>query len=420
MDLKPTKPLSGFLELTPAAQRFFDDTVRKMQEIAALAGFQFIDLPAIERAEVLTDETDWEDTKTEMYLFQKGDTKMGLRYDGTVGLARYTAGHLNDLDFPCRLTQCSKRWRGERAQKGRYREFYQMDFDILGQGGLSDNYDAEVVALLSKIYNALPEVFGDYEINIGSRRFWNDFAKDNGIDSDTALKLFAIIDKKEKMPAAEFNAGLKEIAGDAAAKKVVSILDGGDAPGELRGFMDLLAAAGVSKARANLATMRGLGYYDGIVYEAKSLTYPEIGSIGAGGRYGNLVGKFTKTQIIGSGAAIGITRAIVSAIESGRIDLSKYESAVDAVILPMGQAQIPAALKAADELRAAGIITTAFLDADKKFKNQIEYADKIKARFAVIIGEDEARLGKVALKNMASGEQAVVSVEEASGIIRKK
>ena len=146
MDLKPTKPLSGFIELLPIQQRCFDFCAARMLDVLKTSGFNMLDLPAIERAEVLTDKDNWDEIETQMFLFQKGDTKMGLRYDGTVGLSRYVAGHLNDLVFPFRASQFSKRYRGERAQRGRYREFYQMDMDIMGVNSLSTNYDAEIIS----------------------------------------------------------------------------------------------------------------------------------------------------------------------------------------------------------------------------------------------------------------------------------
>ena len=147
MDLKPTKPLTGFIELLPAQQRCFDYCAQRMQSVLKNAGFNRLDLPSIERAEVLTDKDNWDEIETQMYLFQKGDTKMGLRYDGTVGLARYISGHLNNLVFPYRAYQFAKNYRGERPQRGRYREFYQMDIDIMGIENLSSNYDAEIIAM---------------------------------------------------------------------------------------------------------------------------------------------------------------------------------------------------------------------------------------------------------------------------------
>ena len=157
MDLKPTKPLSGFIELLPAQQRCFDFCAARMLDVLKTSGFNMLDLPAIERAEVLTDKDNWDEIETQMFLFQKGDTKMGLRYDGTVGLSRYVAGHLNDLTFPFRASQFSKRYRGERAQRGRYREFYQMDMDIMGVNSLSTNYDAEIISVIQRTLNSVSE-----------------------------------------------------------------------------------------------------------------------------------------------------------------------------------------------------------------------------------------------------------------------
>jgi histidyl-tRNA synthetase len=171
MDLKPTKPLSGFIELLPTQQRCFDFCAARMLSVLKLAGFNQLDLPAIERAEVLTDKDNWDEIETQMFLFQKGDTKMGLRYDGTVGLSRYVAGHLNDLTFPFRASQFSKRYRGERAQRGRYREFYQMDMDIMGVNSLSTNYDAEIISVIQRTLNSVSEFIGENGVRLGSRPF---------------------------------------------------------------------------------------------------------------------------------------------------------------------------------------------------------------------------------------------------------
>ena len=430
MELKPTKPLSGFIELLPAQQRFVDSCVAKMQEKLRVAGFEYIDLPAIERAEVLTDAEDWSETATQMFLFQKGDTKMGLRYDGTVGLSRFVAGNLNGLIFPARLTQFSKRYRGERPQKGRYREFYQLDMDILGLVGLSSNYDAEIVKLAADIYDSIPEIVGDYVINIGSRTFWNVFVKYLNLSKQQIDSTFVLIDKKEKLSAKEFELGLVESVGEANAKSILAIVSKGyknligktseldAAIAELDEFMSLLESMNVRKAKLNLSTMRGLGYYDGIVYEAMSLTYPEIGSIGGGGRYGNLVGKFSKTAVIGSGYAIGTNRMLLTALESGRIDLKKYENNVDVAVLVMGQKQVSYAMSVLAQLRVAKIVAVPYLDVDKKFKNQIEFADKIKSRFSIIIGEDEVKSKSLTVKNMSTGEQEKMTIKESVKIIK--
>ncbi|MDR1360724.1 MAG: histidine--tRNA ligase [Rickettsiales bacterium] len=417
VELKPTKPLSGFIELLPAQQRFFDDCAARMQNVLRLAGFSYLDLPAIERAEVLTDAEDWDETATQMFLFQKGDTKMGLRYDGTVGLARYVAGHLNDLTFPFRATQFSKRYRGERPQKGRYREFYQMDLDILGQGDLSQNYEAELIAVWEKLYNAIPELVGGYTINIGNRNFWNALAEYLQLTPAQTTGLFALVDKREKMPEQEFKNGIIDVVGNDNGVEILNVFSNGylsflnksdnldTAIKELQNFDKLLSEIGVKNYKINIGVMRGLGYYDGIVYEAYSSDYPELGSIGGGGRYGNLTGKFSKSSIIGAGLAIGVSRLAMVALESGRVDLSKYESPIMAAVLVMGATQVPFAMNFLSRLRDEKIASVPYLDTDKKFKNQIEFADKIKSKFSIIIGEDEVKSEKLTVKNMTTGEQ---------------
>ena len=190
MELKPTKTLSGFIELLPVQQRCFDECATRMQRVLKTAGFTHLDLPAIERAEVLTDKDNWDEIETQMFLFQKGDTKMGLRYDGTVGLSRYVAGHMNDLVFPFRAYQFARNYRGERPQRGRYREFYQMDLDIMGIDALSENYDEYL-----------------------------------NLDSEQCRAAFVLIDKKDKMN--DFYDGLVETVGKSAADKINAVYQTG-------------------------------------------------------------------------------------------------------------------------------------------------------------------------------------------------
>ena len=199
MDLKPTKPLSGFIELLPAQQRFVDACAARMLNVLRTCGFSYLDLPAIERAEVLTDKDNWDEIETQMYLFQKGDTKMGLRYDGTVGLSCYVAGHLNELTFPFRASQFSKRYRGERKQRGRYREFYQMDMDIMDINSLSTNYDAEIISVIQRTLNSVSEFIGDNYVLIGSRPFWDALFNYLGLTPDQKKEIFILIDKRDKI-----------------------------------------------------------------------------------------------------------------------------------------------------------------------------------------------------------------------------
>ncbi|MBE6461785.1 MAG: histidine--tRNA ligase [Alphaproteobacteria bacterium] len=425
MDLKPTKPLSGFIELLPTQQRCFDFCAARMLNVLKTSGFSMLDLPAIERAEVLTDKDNWDEIETQMFLFQKGDTKMGLRYDGTVGLSRYVAGHLNDLVFPFRASQFSKRYRGERAQRGRYREFYQMDMDIMGVNSLSTNYDAEIISVIQRTLNSVSEFIGENEVRIGSRPFWDALFDYLEMNEEQKKQVFVLIDKKDKMGDADFAEGLRDALNDENKENQIKsvfingysdFLNKSDkldlAISELNEFMKILELFGVKNAVIDLSIARGLAYYTGLVFEFKSLKYPELGTVAGGGRYADLAEKFSKTKIIGVGAAIGFSRIFVALMEAGAIDLSQFETPVDVAVLCMGKENLSYAVSVLNMLRDASVASVAYLDADKKFKNQIEYSDKINAKYSVIIGEDEAKNQVVTLKNMLSGEQQTVSVAE--------
>jgi histidyl-tRNA synthetase len=431
MDLKPTKPLSGFIELLPAQQRCFDYCANRMLNTLKICGFNQLDLPAIERAEVLTDKDNWDEIETQMYLFEKGGTKMGLRYDGTVGLSRYVAGHLNDLTFPFRASQFSKRYRGERKQRGRYREFYQMDMDIMGINTLSTNYDAEIISVIQRTLNSVSEFIGENGVHVGSRPFWDAVFDWLNLTPEQKKDIFVLIDKKDAMGDAEFEAGLKDSLNDADKENTIKSVftDGYElfknksekldaAIAELTDFMKTLDNMGVKNAQIDLSIARGLAYYTGLVFEFKLLDYPELGTAAGGGRYADLVGKFSTTKIIGVGAAIGFSRIFVALMESGKIDLSQFESSVDVAVLVMGNENLPYAMQILNTLRGEKIPSLAYLDTDKKFKNQIEYADKIGARFAAIIGETETENKVVALKNMTTGNQESLSLADAIKTIK--
>ena len=431
MDLKPTKPLSGFIELLPVQQRCFDFCAARMLSVLKNAGFNQLDLPAIERAEVLTDKDNWDEIETQMFLFQKGDTKMGLRYDGTVGLSRYVACHLNDLVFPFRASQFSKRYRGERAQRGRYREFYQMDLDIMGINSLSTNYDAEIISVIQRTLNSVSEFIGDNAVYVGSRPFWDALFDYLEMTDNQKKDVFVLIDKKDKMGEDDFAEGLKDALNNTDKEsQIKSVFTNGysvflnksdklnAAISELQDFMDTLGCFGVKNAKIDLSIARGLAYYTGLVFEFKSLKYPELGTVAGGGRYADLAGKFSKTKIIGVGAAIGFSRIFVALMESGQIDLTQFESPIDVAVLCMGNENLPYAVSVLNVLRDENIASIAYLDTEKKFKNQIEYADKIKSRFSMIIGETEKENQLVALKNMITGEQVTVSVDDAIKTIK--
>ena len=431
MDLKPTKPLSGFIELLPAQQRCFDFCAARMLDVLKMSGFNQLDLPAIERAEVLTDKDNWDEIETQMFLFQKGDTKMGLRYDGTVGLSRYVAGHLNDLVFPFRASQFSKRYRGERAQRGRYREFYQMDMDIMGVNSLSTNYDAEIISVIQRTLDSVSEFIGENAVRVGSRPFWDALFDYLELTDAQKKDVFVLIDKKDKMGDEDFAEGLRDTLDDAEKEnQIKSVFTNGYsdflnksdkldlAVAELNQFMKTLELFGVKNAEIDLAITRGLAYYTGLVFEFKLLSHPELGTAAGGGRYADLAGKFSKTKIIGVGAAIGFSRIFVALMESGAIDLSRFESPVDVSVLCMGNENLGYAVSVLNALRDANVVAVAYLDAAKKFKNQIEYSDKINAKFSVIIGEAEAKNQVVSLKNMATGEQQSLSIGDVIKVVR--
>ena len=431
MELKPTKPLSGFIELLPTQQRFVDECAARMLGVLRTAGFSYLDLPAIERAEVLTDKDNWDEIETQMFLFQKGDTKMGLRYDGTVGLSRYVAGHLNDLTFPFRASQFSKRYRGERAQRGRYREFYQMDMDIMGINALSTNYDAEIISVIQRTLNSVSEFIGDNFVRIGSRPFWDALFEYLGLTPEQKKEVFILIDKRDKVSDQEFAEWLSDVLkNEKLENEIKSVFVNGysgfvnksdnldRAIAELTGFMKTLDAFGVENAEIDLSITRGLAYYTGLVFEFKLASYPELGTAAGGGRYADLAEKFSKTKIIGVGAAIGFSRIFVALLEAGKIDLSRFEAPVVAAVLPMGNSSVPFAMSVVNTLLDKNIAAVAYLDAEKKFKNQIEYADKIMAKYSLIIGEDEVKSQQISVKNMATGEQQKLSVSDAVKLLK--
>ena len=422
MELKPTKTLSGFIELLPVQQRCFDECNRRMQNVLRNAGFVHIDLPAIERAEVLTDKENWDEIETQMFLFQKGDTKMGLRYDGTVGLSRYVAGNMNDLIFPFRAYQFARNYRGERPQRGRYREFYQMDLDILGIEKLSENYDAEIVAVLADAYKSIEEFIGSVSIRIGNRRFWNAIFSYLNLTEVQQRSAFILIDKKDKIK--DFYEGLIKEVGEKAAKEINKVFSEGYksfknktddinvAIEEIDSFISLLNSMGIRNAEIDLGIMRGHAYYTGIVFEFFLDKFPELGAVGGGGRYENLTSKFSKTKIIGVGAAVGFSRMMVALLDENRINLFKFERPVHTAVLVMGKEQLSYAMSILSLIRNSGISAIPYLDVDKKFKNQIEFADKMKVDFSIIIGENERNTNMLTLKDMQTGQQHNMDISE--------
>ena len=353
---------------------------------------------------------------------------MGLRYDGTVGLSRYVAGHLNDLVFPFRAYQFARNYRGERPQRGRYREFWQMDIDILGIENLSENYDAEIVATLLKVYDSIADYVGGVKVKIGNRRFWNAMFEYLNLTAEQSRDAFVLIDKRDKIK--DFVPALTEVVGEKSANEIEDVFISGyqkfadkseklsAAITEMDEFMEILKSMGVNNAEIDVSIMRGHSYYTGIVFEFFSTKFQEMSAIGGGGRYENLASKFSKTKIVGVGASVGISRLLVSLMDEDKIDLSEFEYNTDVAVLVMGKQNVKYSMNAVSVLRENGIVAVPYLDTDKKFKNQIEYADKIGAKFSMIIGDDEVSNANVSLKNMKTGEQQTLSLNDAMNIIR--
>ena len=341
------------------------------------------------------------------------------------------AGHLNDLTFPFRASQFSKRYRGERAQRGRYREFYQMDMDIMGIEKMSINYDAEIISVIQRALNSVSNFIGENCVRIGSRPFWDALFDYLGLNAEQKKQVFILIDKRDKIGDQEFANWLNETLKDEKLEnEIKSVFTKGcdnfmnknsnldAAIRELKEFMELLKQMGVKNAEIDLSITRGLAYYTGIVFEFKLLSYPEFGTAAGGGRYENLASKFSKTKIVGTGAAIGFSRIFVALMDAGKIDLSQFENPIVAAVLPMGDSSVPFAASVVNTLRDENITTVAYLDAEKKFKNQIEYADKIMAKFSIIIGEDEVKSKLLTVKNMATGEQQKLTVADAVKLLK--
>lgn len=416
---KPTKPLSGFIELLPYQQKYFDECSNRMKKVLDSSGFSHIDLPSIERAEVLTDKDNWDEIETQMFLFQKADTKMGLRYDGTVGLSRYVAGHINDLVFPSRFYQFAKNYRGERPQHGRYREFYQLDVDILGIENLSENYDLEIILTLIESYRSIEDLIGSVKVKIGNRKFWDAFFKYLNIDDKYIRELLIIIDKKDKLK--DYKNDIKDLIGEEKAFKINQVFTEGykhflnkdnnldKAIFYLNNLLDKLLQLNIKNAEIDLSIVRGHAYYTGVVFEFFSDNFPELGAIGGGGRYENLVSKFSKTKIIGVGAAVGFSRLIVGLIDSNKIDLSNFKNITDIALLIMDDNCLSYGFEILSLLKKLNFSVIPYLETDKKIKNKMEFADKINAKFSVIIGSDELKNKTVSLKNMKTGKQFTLS-----------
>ncbi len=430
------RTLSGFMELLPPQQIKMERMLSVLRETYASYGFTPLDTPVIESAQVLLAKGGGE-TEKQVYRFTKGDSDLALRFDLTVPLAKYVAANYAQLSFPFRRYQIGKVYRGERAQRGRFREFYQADIDVIGDGKLDITNEAEIPAI---IYDAFTKLgLSKFVIRVNNRKILNGFYAMNGM-SERSSEIMRTVDKLDKIGAenvkqllidevkmlpckAENVLDFMAICGTNG--EVVSALERyrGMDPGFDCGLDELIAVTrylrdfGVPEEnfRIDLTIARGLDYYTGTVYETTMTDYPEIGSICSGGRYDDLAGYYTDKVLPGAGISIGLTRLFYVLSEQGLISDEMITAPCDALVLPMTE-DLSFAISSASVLRSAGIRTQLYTE-QKKFKAKMSYADRLSVPFTVIVGEDEVKDGMLSVKNMKSGEQVKLSPEAAAGHI---
>ncbi len=436
MEIIKPRTLSGFMELLPGKQIRFEKMAEILRQTYASYGFAPLDTPAIEDAQILLAKGGGE-TEKQIYRFTKGDSDLALRFDLTVPLAKYVALHYNDLAFPFRRFQISKVYRGERAQRGRFREFYQADIDVIGDGKLDILNEAEIPAIIYKVFRG----FGltRFQIRVNNRKVLSGFYAMLGLEEKSG-DIMRTVDKLEKIGAEKVKAllmeeGLEEAQAEEVLRftairgtnaQVIAALEGYTGKNELfdQGLEELkavtknLAAFGVPESNfaVDLTIARGLDYYTGTVYETALLDYPEIGSVCSGGRYDNLAGYYIEKALPGVGISIGLTRLFYVLDEQGLLNPQLPCAPADALVLPMTADPAPA-IALAETLRSGGLRVQLYCE-NKKFKQKMAYANKLEVPFAVLLGEDEIRENLCSVKNMTTGEQVKLPPREAADYIR--
>lgn len=421
------KTLPGFMELMPQDQILFDKMKNTIESVYSSYGFYPLDTPIIELSSVLLAKAGGE-TEKQIYRFNKGDNDLSLRFDLTVPLAKYVASRSNELIFPFKRYQIGKVYRGERPQKGRFREFYQCDIDVIGNETLSILYDAEIPSIIYDLFKKLN--IGDFTIRINNRKILTGFFNSLELNSKVT-DILRIIDKIEKIGEDEVKSELSllDIDSDKVSKIIDFIRISGDAFIKIErlknlGITDEVYNEGVNeletvinniKARGldsnfydvDLTIARGLDYYTGTVYETILKDYPSIGSVCSGGRYENLATYYTDKKLPGVGISIGLTRLFYQLKEAGVIKTTD-SSVADITILPMTE-NYEYVYKFSNLLKRFGVrVDTAFLG---KFKQLMRYADKQKTPYVLIIGDDEISKGVAVLKDMFTGLQTEVTLE---------
>lgn len=441
--IKPRTP-PGVMELLPREQIAFQRMLDIIRETYEAFGFLPVETPVFELSDVLLTKTGGE-TERQVYFAQStgalgkqsdGLPELALRFDLTVPLARYVAEHEHDLAFPFRRYQMQRVYRGERAQRGRFREFYQCDIDVIGKDGLNPRYDAEIPAVIHAVFEKL--VIGEFTIQLNHRKLLRGFFEGLGIEGEQQDLVLRELDKLDKRGedavrvtlTGEGFALTAEVAdtllafsrvrssshADALAK-LAALGEGGVQFGEGRdaliATLEQLKAMGIPESRyaINLSIARGLDYYTGIVYETTLDAHPEIGSICSGGRYDNLASHYSKSKLPGVGISIGLTRLFWQLREAGIINLA--ESSVDVLVGLLADADFADALALSQTLRAGGLRVETQMET-KKIAKQFQYADRAGIRFVALRGEGERTDGTVTLKDLSSGEQQAVALADAA------
>ena len=437
MEIIKPRTLSGFMELLPDKQQRFETMAEILRRTYASYGFAPLDTPAIEDAQILLAKGGGE-TEKQIYRFQKGDSDLALRFDLTVPLAKYVALHYSELVFPFRRFQISKVYRGERAQRGRFREFYQADIDIIGDGKLDILNEAEIPAIIYKVFKGFG--LNRFQIHVNNRKVLNGFYALLGL-TEKSGDIMRTVDKLDKIGADKVklilleDCGLAEAQADEILKfisirgtnaQVIAALEGYGGRNEMfdQGLSELktvtanLSAFGVPEENfaVDLTIARGLDYYTGTVYETTLLDHPEIGSVCSGGRYDNLAGYYIDKALPGVGISIGLTRLFYVLDEQGLLNPALPSAPADALVLPMTESPA-AAIALAEQLRSAGLRVQLYCE-QKKFKQKMAYANKLAVPFAVLLGEDEIAEGVCSVKNMVTGEQLKLTAQEAAAHIK--
>ena len=426
--IKP-RTLSGFMELLPAQQIYFDMIEQSLRDSFALYGFTPLDTPLMEAAEVLLAKGGGE-TEKQIYSLRKGDTDLALRYELTTSLAKYVAMNYSRLTFPFRRFEIGKVYRGERAQRGRFREFYQADIDIIGDGNLDVLNEAEIPSVIYKCFSSLG--LEDFVIHINNRKVLSGFYDIIGAGG-AAGDVMRAVDKLDKIGAEKLSEMLTADLGlsKAQADEVLGFASFSGDPfeildryrgknerfdmgvDELQAVKEYVAGFGVPEShyKIDLAIARGLDYYTATVYETFLTDYPQVGSVCSGGRYDNLAEYFIERQLPGVGISIGLTRLFYILQEQSLLNDSVLTSAVDVLVIPMTE-DMSHSVALAATMRESGLRVQVYGD-KKKFNAKLSYANKIGAPYVVLLGEDEINSGLITLKDMAEGSQVTAS----SGIL---